>query len=143
MKRLLVLVAKAQRAIWPFWYDAKLHSFICSSVLVKLPTKLRGQFISLFGHNAACWSVRDLRRFLQDLIVEHYQLVDREITKNNDQWCQYCKRAGHLKANCYKRQSLLCYACFQYGHSSKRCIFLETAFKTTSFAELFGGNYKF
>ena len=58
------------------------------AVVDNLSHKLRAQFVAMHGHNAAHWSVRDLREFVQNLIVRHYEQVDRQAGKDTDLWCQ-------------------------------------------------------
>lgn len=35
--------------------------------------------------------------------------------------CRYCKEPGHYKADCPKIKELMCYRCFDQGHTQKTC----------------------
>lgn len=64
----------------------------------------------------------------EDTLQNDHKPPDRR--KNN--WCRYCRRAGHTKSTCWELQNLICKKCGLKGHTRKYCTSQESVDKLDS-----------
>ena len=115
----------------------KLRDTALDLALDKLSYEQRVQYLRTHG----LWSrkprsLETLMSFLESRIAMHQkttinksgllvdpktQADDASAQSKQQNWCVYCKQAGHTVTACPAIESTMCFKCFQMGHTQKRC----------------------
>ena len=79
--------------------------------------KKKQQFSDIIVHLESSNSSNHLK------LKENSNINNNENNNNNSAvlYCNYCKTVGHLAANCCSIRELLCFQCYQYGHTKRVC----------------------
>lgn len=150
IKKLLRESAKAHSALLEYPQDCRLHFDIFNMAFSKLPLKLREQFFSIYGSTQNGINLANLVSLLQaEIVAQHSKTVwlvnkvhsgktgksvqprrrslglmvpvptPRQVNLFN--YCKYCKTHGHVRDACLHVKELLCFRCYQNGHTQRDC----------------------
>ncbi|KAH9402693.1 hypothetical protein TYRP_015442 [Tyrophagus putrescentiae] len=145
-KLLLKTVVQARMCLETFdpsGRDVKLTFEVFNLALHKLSPGLRAQFLSIYCPSSPhCLtpgaSLQSMVSFLQaEIVTQHAKsvwLITRNREENGDgipltpvdpltttPYCRYCKTTGHLYEHCLNVRQLLCFQCYEEGHTKRNC----------------------
>lgn len=150
IKNLLRECARARKELALYPNDTRLHFVIFNMAFNKLPLTLREQFLSIYGSISNGINIQNLVTLLEaEIVAEHkkkvslynnmlyrkakermrsYESSDQvpsaQLNNVSEQmFCKYCKSHDHVRNDCLKIKELLCFKCFQSGHTKRDCIF--------------------
>lgn len=139
MQKLLAAVAKSIKAIIPYVSDDQLLMEVSLMAIQKMPTEKKEEFNNRYDRH----SLFNLMRFLRKEIVMYYEkfnnshhifdtssvvtsfLDQDESTTDSDaqqqSYCVYCRHDGHRVHECPIKRGMLCFKCYEFGHTLKCC----------------------
>lgn len=146
IKKLLRETARAHSALLEYPSDNRLHFDIFNMAFSKLPLKLREQFFSIYGSSQNGINLANLVALLQaEIVAQHSKtvwLINKvQFGSSNSMksrlrssldpapfskvefsnYCKYCKSFGHVRDACHHLKELLCFRCYQNGHTQRDC----------------------
>lgn len=145
IKKLICQLAYTKTELTRYQNDSRLHFAIFKVAFDKLSLVLREQFLTVYGSHDGGINITNLISLLEaEIAAQHSKKVNLNNMPNfkpkktlepnflssvsvpfrrsfSSTFCKYCKSTDHVRDQCPNIKKLLCFKCYQTGHTKPWC----------------------